>query len=137
MAKQLRSLGIGFNPRVDYDFHSDTTLKASIQFFSTALFILLISLTLGTYWKTLWNSACRILLPTKSDFKKTLSPTLPCLTFFLLCIYHLRTVYNSSFILLIVCLSSLLYELHKGRTFCLFHSLLYFCQQELCLVYSK
>lgn len=77
---QLKNLDIGFNPRVDYDPHSFTPLKNAIQFFSTSLFIL-ITLSLGTQGKTLWNSTCHILLPTKSDSKNAMSLFLPLLLF--------------------------------------------------------
>lgn len=80
---------------------------------------ILITLTLETCKKTLWNSTCHILLPIKSDFKHAF--------FFFLTLHHyfsplnllpLSILYNYSFILLSVFLHQC--ELHKGRTFWVF-----------------
>lgn len=103
MAKlQLKNLDIGFSPRVDYDPYSFTPLKDAVQFFSTSLFIL-ITLSLGTQDKTLWNSTCHILLPTKSDSKNAISLFLPLLlSLSLLHISPLNTMYNYSCICLLL-----------------------------------
>lgn len=133
MAKQLRNLDIGFNPSMDYDSHSCTPLKASIQFFSTALFILLISLTLGAYRKTLWNSACHTLLPAKSDFKNALS-LLPYFASFFFS--FALTTFEQCIIIHLFRLLSVFCHYYVNSTK-VGHSLGYFCQWELCLVCSR
>lgn len=96
------------------------SLLSSERFYPNFLYSsILITLTLETHKKTLWNSTCHILLPTKSDFKRAF--------FFFLTLHHyfsplnllpLSILYIYSFILSSVFLHQC--ELHKGRTFWVF-----------------
>lgn len=132
MAKRLRNLDIGFNPSMDYESHSCTPLKASIQFFSTALFILLISLTLGLYRKTLWNSACHMSLPTRVILKMHSPPPYFASFFFSFALI----TFEQCIIIHLFCLLSVFPHYYVNSTK-VGHSLLYFCQWELCLVCSR
>lgn len=120
---QLRNLDIGFSPSMDYESHWCAPLKASTQFASTALFIFLIPLTLGTHRKTLWDFNCHISLPTRNEFYNAFSPHPYFTSFF--SFLHLpssNTVYHYLFILLIVSLSPFYVNSTKaGHFICAIH----------------